>query len=103
MEPTPVFLPGKFHGQKSLVGYSPWGFKRGTTEGLNNDEKIRDGNLFFKLRTGSVQTSEEASSEKLESAERNTYPGWCLSLVWVKREGETQYSSPRHLETGSPR
>ena len=22
-KPTPVFLPGKFHGQKSLVGYSP--------------------------------------------------------------------------------
>ena len=25
--PTPVFLPGKFHGQRSLVGYSPWGPK----------------------------------------------------------------------------
>ena len=24
---TPVFLPGKFHGQRSLVGYSPWGLK----------------------------------------------------------------------------
>ena len=24
---TPVFLPGKFHGQRSLVGYSPWGHK----------------------------------------------------------------------------
>ena len=24
-EPTPVFLPGEFHGQWSLVGYSPWG------------------------------------------------------------------------------
>ena len=23
----PVFLPGKFHGQRSLVGYSPWGCK----------------------------------------------------------------------------
>ena len=23
--PTPVFLPGKFHGQRSVVGYSPWG------------------------------------------------------------------------------
>ena len=23
--PTPVFLPGKFHGQRSLAGYSPWG------------------------------------------------------------------------------
>ena len=25
--PTPVFLPGKFHGRRSLVGYSPWGHK----------------------------------------------------------------------------
>ena len=25
--PTPVFLSGKFHGQRSLVGYSPWGCK----------------------------------------------------------------------------
>ena len=24
-QPTPVFLPGAFHGQRSLVGYSPWG------------------------------------------------------------------------------
>ena len=23
-QPTPVFLPGKPHGQRSLVGYSPW-------------------------------------------------------------------------------
>ena len=23
----PVFLPGKFHGQRSLAGHSPWGCK----------------------------------------------------------------------------
>ena len=23
--PTPVLLPGEFHGQKSLVGYGSWG------------------------------------------------------------------------------
>ena len=23
--PTAVFLPGESHGQRSLVGYSPWG------------------------------------------------------------------------------
>ena len=23
-QPTPVFLPEKSHGQRSLVGYSPW-------------------------------------------------------------------------------
>ena len=26
-QPTPVFLPGKSHGQQSLAGYSPWGRK----------------------------------------------------------------------------
>ena len=25
--PTPVFLSGESHGQRSLVGYSPWGRK----------------------------------------------------------------------------
>ena len=27
-KPTPVFLPGKSHGQRSLAGYSPWCLKR---------------------------------------------------------------------------
>ena len=26
-QPTPVFLPGKSHGKRILVGYSPWGHK----------------------------------------------------------------------------
>ena len=26
-QPTPVFLPGESHGQRSLTGYSPWGHK----------------------------------------------------------------------------
>ena len=27
-QPTPVFLPKESHGQRSLVGYSPWGHKK---------------------------------------------------------------------------
>ena len=35
-QPTWVFLSGKFHGQRSLVGYSPWGRKElHTTKRLN--------------------------------------------------------------------
>ena len=26
-QPTPLYLPGKFQGQRSLAGYSPWGRK----------------------------------------------------------------------------
>ena len=29
-QPTPVFLPGESHGQRSLAGYSPWGCKSWT-------------------------------------------------------------------------
>ena len=28
---NPVFLPGKFHGQRSLAGYCPWGHKESDT------------------------------------------------------------------------
>ena len=27
MQATPIFLPGESHGQRSLVGYSPYGHK----------------------------------------------------------------------------
>ena len=38
--PTPVFLPGESHGQRSLVGYSPWGHKGSdTTEQLTHTHK----------------------------------------------------------------
>ena len=36
MAPTPVFLPGKSHGRRSLGGCSPWGLKESeTTERLH--------------------------------------------------------------------
>ena len=32
-QPTPIFLPEEFHGQRSLAGYSPWSCKElDTTE-----------------------------------------------------------------------
>ena len=37
-QPTPVFLSGKSHGQRSLVGYSPWGHKE-----LNATEHVMKG------------------------------------------------------------
>ena len=48
-----LFLPGKFHGQRSLEGYSPWGRKESnTTEHthtvfLNTLVKIHSLFLFF--------------------------------------------------------
>ena len=38
-QPTPVFLPGEFHGQSSLVGYNPWGLKELDTTDLEDKKK----------------------------------------------------------------
>ena len=40
-KPTPVFLPGESHGQRSLAGYSLWGHKESdTTEQLSMHAQI---------------------------------------------------------------
>ena len=39
---TPIFLPGKFHGQRSMAGFRPWGQKESdTTEQLSTHMSIR--------------------------------------------------------------
>jgi len=42
-QPTPVFLPGESHGQRNLVGCSPWGHKESdmTEQSLVNIYVIR--------------------------------------------------------------
>ena len=58
---APVFLPEKFHGQRNLVGYSPWGcIELNMTEQLSGDhamdtqtqmdpQKVPAGFFFFFL------------------------------------------------------
>ena len=41
-QPTPVFLPGESHGQRSLMGYSPWGSKE-----LNITEQLTHTHTFI--------------------------------------------------------
>ena len=52
-QPTPVFLPGKYHGQRSLAGYSPWGVTKTQTwqKWLNTllNGKLLEGKWFHFL------------------------------------------------------
>ena len=45
-QPTPVLLPGKFHGWRSLAGYSPWGSKES-----DMTERLHFHFSFFKIKT----------------------------------------------------
>ena len=44
-KPTPVFWPGEFHGERSLVGYSPWGHRE-----LDTTEQITQTSYIIKIR-----------------------------------------------------
>ena len=67
-QPTPVFLPGKTHGRRSLIGYSPQGHKGSdTTEWLHfmgfsggSDSKESACNV---VNLGSVSGSGRSSGE----------------------------------------
>ena len=41
-QPTPVFLPGKSHEQRSLASYSPWGCKR-----VGHDLPTKQRNILY--------------------------------------------------------
>ena len=50
MATTPVFLPGKSHGQRGLPGYSPWGHKRIRTIDLTNNNVQEDaGSVLIEI------------------------------------------------------
>ena len=58
-QPTPVFLPGKFHGQRSLVDYSPLGCKElDMTERLNFLP-------FFKIQVNPFKAQDKPSGAKI--------------------------------------
>ena len=82
-QPTPVFLPGEFHGRGSLVGYSPWGPKESdTTERLQ-----------FSLSPQSLQV-ECSPADTWILAWRN--PLWISSLRTCKMVGFCCFTSCTH-------
>ena len=51
-QPTPLLLPGKSYGQRSLVGYHPWGHKESDTiEWLHFHFTVQADRSFIKQRT----------------------------------------------------
>ena len=71
LQPTPAFLPGKSHGQRSLVGHSPGGCK-----GLDTTERLTCSLPFFS-RIVSASTLHRYVTPLLVTE--------CYSAVWMVR------------------
>ena len=58
-QPTPVFLPGVSHGQRSLVGYSLWGCKESDTTEHIHTKRIQKAKSHLVPRRAAVHRSEQ--------------------------------------------
>ena len=77
-QPTPVFLPGESHGQRSLVGYSLWDHKESDVSyRLNNNMEIRGDS--FTLSKGLDQISRSVVPDSLRPHESQHARPPCLS------------------------
>ena len=63
---TPVFLFGKSHGQRSLVGYSPWGCKRVGHDSVTKSSNHSSYRLMWLPKSSSNSTSPLKSSLPLQ-------------------------------------
>ena len=99
--PTPVLLPGKSHGRRSLVGYSPWGrWESDTTERLHFDfsllcigegngnplqysclENPRDGGAWWAAVYGVAQS--QTRLKQLSSCSSKHWDAYFFDLVFM--------------------
>ena len=89
-QPTPVFLPGELHGQRSQVGYSAWGCKElDTTEATQHAGMGFPGGTMVKnLPTNAEDTRDVGSTP----GSRKWLPTQVLSgkFPWAEEPGGLQ-------------
>ena len=79
--PTPVFLPGEAHGQRSLAGYGPWGRTQLSDSALSISESLcytPDTNTTLKHNSTPIKTEKECSCRFLGVE--------CKLLGWKKQK-----------------
>ena len=78
-QPTPVFLPGIFHRQRSLAGYSPWGHKVGY------DWVTEPSNHYHPIFTAVISCLDGCSSplRGLNHVPPSAPPTWNLKIIFT--------------------
>ncbi|KAB0350074.1 hypothetical protein FD754_014931, partial [Muntiacus muntjak] len=87
-QPTPVFLPGKSHGQRSLVGCSPWDLTRDVQDIIALKPRLKGlpKNLPRKKDMVAKDRADEILEETPLRGPEDTKPGW----VVLKEEGKSK-------------
>ena len=81
-QPTPVFLPGEFQGQRSLTGYSPWGCKESDT----TEHTCTHTCLLSLSLSKSQPCLHQCNPDTQEGLEPLSVVGWNESTALLKRD-----------------
>ena len=78
---TPVFLPGKFHGQRRPVGYSPWDRKESDmTEQLSIENKIK---RLPRLRNDHYNFRNPLFVLPIDRLIASSFPSLEVTMLWL--------------------
>ena len=103
MTTTPVFLPGKSHGQRSLVGYTPWGSKE-SDDWLGCYYRVSTKVAFLpNLESGSLLVMIREISNSYNGAQSASEVTFVLGSASVALEQNSTLSFPTSSKTPSPR
>ena len=79
MAPTPVLVPGKSHGPRSLIGYSPW-----RLEESDMTERLHFTFRYVNNTTRMVESEEELKSLLMKVKEESEKVGLKLNIQKMK-------------------
>ena len=84
-QPTPVFLPGKFQGQRSLVGYTPWSLRELYTAERPRTHKLNENKSVIRLSEVILQQNKDKGKiSKVIRNERNIiYKKKVMNGNWI--------------------
>ena len=95
-QPTLVFLPGKSHGQRSLVGYSPQDHKESDmTEQLSTYRRRKNFSFVFTVWLTSAQ---EAQVQSALAFDMPSSLSLIISSFWLKVRDVQPFLSLEHLQ-----
>ena len=93
-QPTPLFLPGESHGQKSLVGYSLWGCKE-----LDMTERLillKSTHYWITLRQSAVLSLENPRTASLMCG----WHSWLQPWEGLREQGSALHAEGSRLDRG---
>ena len=108
LEPNPIFLPGKSHGLRKLVGYSPWGHKElDTTEWLHfhyaddttlmaESEELKS--LLMKVKEESEKVGLKLNIQKTKIMASGPITSWQIDGDTVETVADFNFGAPKSLQ-----